>query len=97
MAAGKQVIDLSEDAKMAGVPDFVLKTMKKKWHSRLCQCCWRDESVVALCLDCVGNMGGEAESMSGSDTEEYDDPAHVAEVLGSQVVDTDDHVDITGQ
>lgn len=69
VAKGQQIIDLSDGGQMSAMPDYVLKHMPKKWHSKMCQACWRKESEVALCLPCVDDLMGQNES--DSDTEAY--------------------------
>jgi len=74
---GPRIIDLSDGGSMSAMPDYVLKHMPKKWHSKMCQCCWHKVSEVALCMDCVDDlMGAVDESMSadGDETEGYSDP-----------------------
>lgn len=69
-----KIVDLSDGGQMSAMPDYVLKHMPKKWHSKMCQCCWREESEVAICMGCVDDLMGAAD-VSG-DTEPYSDAEH---------------------
>lgn len=89
--SGKQeadkIIDLSDGGVMTAMPDYVLKHMPKKWHSKMCQCCWKAESQVAMCLGCVENLGGDYSSLSSEDegeTEAYSDVEHGMSAEGAR-------------
>lgn len=69
---------------MSAMPEYVLHHMPKKWHSKMCQCCWRAVSEVALCMECVDNLMGAADqSISDEDTEAYSDAEGPTPACGS--------------